>query len=326
MLAHFFLFLNYNPGNRIESLVDSLVFNVSFLLLGLGIWYIVRYNDLGLKNIWNLVFGHMIGAIVLIGLWLWLSSWLSQMIVNNEVYRETLMATRMVRFVSGIMYYLVIILVYYLIIYYQDFRNRIEKEGKILAKSREAELNALKAQINPHFIFNSLNSINSLVLTEPGKAQEMIVKLSDFLRLSLLKNDQLYTSLADELKFSNIYLEIEKIRFGNKLEYHSIIEKGLEDTPVPPFILQPLLENAIKHGVQESIEQVDIRVTCADHEGMLEICVSNSIAEFNDKKGKGIGLNNIKDRLELIYERTDLLTINQTDKSFEVKLNLPYKK
>jgi len=320
------LFLNYNPGYRTESLVDSLVFNVLFLLLGLGIWYIVRYNDLGLRNIWNLVLGHLIGATVLIGFWIWLSSWISQLIVGRGGYSDILVSIRMVRVIIGAMYYLVIILVYYLIIYYQDFRNRIEKEGKILAKSREAELNALKAQVNPHFIFNSLNSINSMVLTEPEKAQEMIVKLADFLRLSLLKNTEMFTSLADELKFSNIYLEIEKIRFGNKLVYESRVDPGLEDMPVPQFILQPLLENAIKHGVQESIELVNIKVECVGRTDILEITVSNGVSEYNSRNKRGIGLSNLKDRLELIYGRTDLVTVKQTDKNFEVHLKIPYKK
>jgi len=221
------------------------------------------------------------------------------------------------------MFYLIITLMYYLIIYYQDFKERVEYEANIEAKFREAELNTLKAQINPHFIFNSLNSISSLTISDPAVAQEMIVKLSEFFRMTLKKNNTQFALLSEEIAFSRLYFEIEKIRFKEKLQF--IIDCALEDDSikVPHLILQPLLENAIKHGVMESTEKVEVILKCRIKNQFLLLELSNQFDLESNAAGQGIGHKNIKERLRLIYNRTDLFEAKIIENQYFAILKIP---
>jgi len=140
---------------------------------------------------------------------------------------------------------------------------------------KEAELKSLKFQINPHFIFNSLNSINSLTMSDPQKAGAMTIKLSDYLRFTLSKNEKQKSKLKEEIDSTKLYLDIEKVRFGDKIEYVEEIQKKCLDVQVPSMILQPLFENAIKHGVYESLDKVGIKFSCSLNGDYLKVVVEN---------------------------------------------------
>jgi len=224
----------------------------------------------------------------------------------------------------GFFYYLVLVLVYYLIIYYQDIKEKLENEIRLRSIIKETELNLLKSQINPHFLFNSLNSICSLTIVNPSKAQDMIIKLSDFMRYSLSQADYSMTTLKNEIENSIRYLEIEKVRFGHKLIYQNTIDPTSLDKLIPVMLLQPLYENAVKHGVYESTQQVNIDTTVVLLHNDLHISIKNDFdPDASSKKGEGIGLRNIKDRLKLIYHNSQLMTVLKQDTSFEVKLIIP---
>ena len=136
---------------------------------------------------------------------------------------------------------------------------------------KEAELKSLKYQINPHFIFNSLNSISSLTISDPQKAQEMTIKLSSFLRSTLSKNEKQKSKLSEEISNAKLYLDIEKVRFDDKFEFIEEVENACKDMEVPSMILQPLFENAIKHGVYESLEKVTIKMKCFSEKEYFKI-------------------------------------------------------
>jgi len=181
----------------------------------------------------------------------------------------------------------------------------------------------LKSQINPHFIFNSLNSISSLTLSTPEKAREMIVKMSDFLRYSLVQENEQIT-LKDELDQINTYLDIEKIRFGDQLIFESAVDAECLNGQVPRMILQPLFENAIKYGVYESMEPVTIKLFCENMNCELSITITNNFdPETIIKKGEGIGLANIRQRLQLNYGNRDLLMTRLENDQFTVNLRIP---
>lgn len=323
--AQIFFFHFYFHIGWLVSLTDSLVYNFLFLILGIGIWYIVMYNDFEIREIPNLIVAHTLSAVILIGIWLSFSAWLMHIIISDPQYTRLSGQLFPSRIVLGIFYYLVIILVYYLLIYYLNFKDRLRREAAMETRAREAELNTLKAQINPHFLFNSLNSINSLTVTDPDKAREMIVKLSNFLRLTLKNTTRQFTTLDEEVKFAKLYFEIEKIRFGEKLSFQIKLPDRVKNLEVPNLLLQPLVENAIKHGVQERIGIVDLRLSCFLSKGFLVMELINQFDQDVVKKAEGVGLNNVRDRLELIYRQSGLLNIEADMEEFKVTVMIPVK-
>jgi LytS/YehU family sensor histidine kinase len=198
------------------------------------------------------------------------------------------------------------------------------KEAELKSLVKEAELKSLKYQINPHFIFNALNSISALTIVEPEQAREMTINLSSFLRKTLSSNEKQTSSLLDELKNAKLYLDIEKIRFGDKLLYTEEIGEYCNEIEVPSMILQPVFENAIKHGVYESIEPVNIHFKCEEHLEYLKITVTNNFdEEAVPHKGEGIGMSNIQSRLRMIYNQDNLLKFSKKDGIFTVTIFIP---
>ena len=174
----------------------------------------------------------------------------------------------------------------------------------------------LKAQINPHFIFNSLNSVSSLTLTNPEGAHKMVIQLADFLRYSVGKSGEDMQSLESEIKAIELFLEIEKTRFGDRLTFEIVCDESCYETEIPALLLQPLIENAVKYGTHESTVPNNVR--------MQTIEIANHIERsIVVKKGKGIGLENVKARLNLVYGMNDLLETEKKDEEFIVNLRIP---
>lgn len=211
-------------------------------------------------------------------------------------------------------------------LYYQNFREKVVKESELKGLIKESELSSLKSQINPHFLFNSLNSISSLTIIKPEKAREMIIKLSDFLRYSISFNEEKFTSLKKELENVNRYLDIEKTRFGKRLKIVSkISEESLEKT-LPGLILQPLIENAIKYGVYESIEESEVEIITICNADVLRVKIKNSFdPDIIVEKGEGVGLKNIRGRLNIIYDNNNLMDISISNNTYEVTISFPQK-
>ena len=322
-LAHSLLLYYYYNLPAYISFLDGAVYNGIYLLLGVGIWFIVNYNPFELKNLVNLIVAHFLSALFIIGVWLSVAGLLTGIIFGDFKLSEPFTELMPIRIILGIMYYLLTGLIYYLMIYYQNFKERVEYEANIEAKYKEAELNTLKAQINPHFIFNSLNSISSLTISNPDVAQEMIVKLSEFFRMTLKKDNVQFALLSEEIRYSRLYFEIEKIRFQEKLNYLIECDEQFKSMKIPHLILQPLLENAIKHGVQESISQVEVKLRCTKENQFLVLVLSNEFDADSRYDGQGIGHKNIKERLRLIYNRNDLMDIQIIDNQYTAILKIP---
>lgn len=320
------LVLNFFYGiNGIVSLTDSLVFNLIFLLIGYSLWYVIRFNLREKPSFLDLIFNHLIIAIVVIALWLLTGYFIMQSFYEtNSFYMAFLKNSLAWRAVMGMFYYLLFVMFYYLILYYDDLQEKLKIESKLQNLVTRAELETLKSQINPHFLFNSLNSISSLTMTSPEKAQEMVIKLSDFLRYSLSHDKNEKTSLQKEFENLKRYLEIEKVRFGKRLNFVYSIPESSYKHMIPNMILQPLIENSIKHGVYNSSDEVQVEISCKEEKDYLVIEISNDYdPEVKKPKGEGIGLKSIRKRLQLIYLRSDLLEIAADKMVFRAILRLP---
>ena len=309
----------------IIALTDSLVFNFLYAVLAMTIWYPIRYGNPGGKlSLGIIVTYFMVGLLVLIG-WLFLGfTALKLILTEHETYFIFLNDSFIARVSTGILYYGVTLLIYHLIIYNRELEAKKLNETQLNLLVKESELNVLRSQLNPHFLFNSLNSISSLTISDPSMARDMIIKLSEFLRYALKHGEREKTRLAEELKNIELYLEIEKIRFGEKLIFEKNINEECEGGLIPNMILQPLFENAVKHGVYESTEPIRIVMSCRGIVEGLEITIRNNFDTGQvSRKGAGIGLKNVRNRLLLIYSSDELLTVNKSDGIFEVKLVIP---
>lgn len=306
-------------------LTDSLLMHGLYAFSGLGIWFVVRYNPPEIRNFWNLITTHVFAAALLSVAWVMGGQWLLKLIFGSEqAYLAHLPAVLPWRFAFGAFYYMLLAVLYYLLLYQERFREKALREGQLEAMVKEAELSMLKLQINPHFLFNSLNSIASLTIIDPGKARHMIIALSDFLRYSLQVEDNPFVPLQKELENMQRYLEIERIRFEDLLDLKMEVAAEAKTMRLPLLITQPLVENAIKHGVYEATDPARLHISAkaVNDKLILEIC-NDITGPAGTKKGEGIGLQNISERLRLLYNRTDCVAVKKTDATFTVILTIP---
>ncbi len=310
-----------DPGNAIVEMMSSILL---FAVIGTAIWYVIKVTSIEKTSIARLLVTHGIAATIIVLIWLYLGivvikifhpdahTWL-----NNSVP---------IRAFMGYMFYVVFVVFFYAITYYQNFKDKVTKEGELKALVKEAELHALKSQINPHFLFNSLNSISSLTISDPERAQEMVINLSTLMRYSLKYDQNEIVNFGQELENNKLYLQIEKVRFGKKLNPVFEIEECCLNASIPNMILQPLYENAIKYGVYETTVPVDVITKCYCKNDLLIIEISNTYdSNVVSKKGEGIGLRNIRDRLKIIFRNPSLLKIKDLKKEFIVTLTIPQK-
>jgi two-component system, LytTR family, sensor kinase len=324
-VIHFsLLYFGYGMTGK-TALVESLVFNVLFALIGSGLWFMVRYSNLQTKTFGELAFFHLSGAAVTIFVWMMSGYLMLQAIFSDDtVYLNFLKVTLSLRIIIGIIFYALLVTGYYLLINYRELKEKSQREAQLTNLLKEAELNMLRSQIRPHFLFNSLNSISSLTMTNPPKAQEMVIKLSEFMRYSLNLPDTMISTLEKELYNVELYLDIEKVRFGERLAFEKKVPDETLQWDVPVMLLQPLIENSVKYGVYESSETTLIRLEAILVNEVLRVSIGNSIdPEAKVRKGTGTGLKNIKARLLNLYGTSSLMTINQSEKYFEVVLRIP---
>ncbi|WP_233524422.1 sensor histidine kinase [Mucilaginibacter conchicola] len=212
-------------------------------------------------------------------------------------------------------------------LFYTQLDNKRTEQRKTEAEklARDAELYNLRQQLQPHFLFNSLNSISALIGFKPELARTMIHQLSDFLRGTLKKDEQLLVPLNDELAHLNLYLEIEKVRFGHRLQTEISCDKTCGEAKLPSLLLQPLVENAIKFGLYDTTEAVTISVRAEVEDQYLIIMIQNPYdpKTSRPRKGTGFGLSGVQRRLYLIFARNDLMETHANDNIFTTIIKVP---
>jgi two-component system LytT family sensor kinase len=306
------------------AFADGLTFGFVLGILGVAVWYVVRYNDPEKSAVIQILASHLAAAVVFASLWILSSGIIVKIFINDSIYDHYLSGLITERIIGGLVFYALLVCVYYIYVYSQHNREKLLREAEWQNQIRKSQLSALKSQINPHFLFNTLNSIASLTLTNPEKAHGMVIALSDFMRYSLRKQQNDMVTLKVELTNIGLYLQIEKIRFGNNLMYRFDVEEACNQHLIPNLILQPLFENAIKYGVYETSKPVEIILAARKLPDVMEIKLINDFdPESVPRKGEGVGLANIKDRLQLLYGSSRLLTIEHNETQFFVTMVIP---
>jgi two-component system LytT family sensor kinase len=244
---------------------------------------------------------------------------------NDPVYMNALVHTSTIRFAIAFLIIgccTVLSLLWYT---QQNQQADTDRRQDMERLAREAELNKLRQQLQPHFLFNSLNSISALTGSQPEKARHMIQQLSDFLRGTLKKEQQQWTNFEEELQYLQLYLDIEKVRFGYRLQTRIDCHADALQMNLPSMLLQPLVENAIKFGLYDTIGEVTIFIQAKNVNGLLEVSVQNPFDELTSApvKGTGFGLSSIRRRLFLLFGRHDLLQIKKEAEKFITTISIP---
>ena len=218
------------------------------------------------------------------------------------------------------------------IIYYyfwkasQQINKRMDEQEVQLLQLQQnktkAELAALEARINPHFLYNALNSIASLVHEAPDTAEEMTMNLSALFRKTTGKNAETFCTLQEEIEMVQTYLSIEQVRFGERLHFEANIPDKCQNFKVPTFIIQPLVENAIKHGISSLVNQGIIKINAKYYNDLLEISVEDNGPDFELGENSGYGLTSIQEKLRLLYGNEGKLTIENSPQK-KVIITLP---
>jgi len=186
----------------------------------------------------------------------------------------------------------------------------------------EVELQALQSKINPHFLYNALNSIVSLIHEDPDKAEDMTLKLSKLFRYSINTMQENYCTVREEVEILNTYLDIEKVRFGNRINFSINAEEELAEKKIPRFLLQPLVENALKHGLKDVRENGELKVAIEKASNLISIFVYDNGFPFPEEVVAGYGLQSTFDKLQLLYQDAYDLQINNSPEK-HIKISIP---
>jgi two-component system, LytTR family, sensor kinase len=307
--------------------IDSLVSTGLLFVPSLAVWYVVRFTKDVSGASFRLFFNTMIAGSVILILSLFLSQFLlSKLFATYTEYQNLLHGSFVIRLITGISLVMIIGLYFVNIRLIIKTKDAAEREVRLKTLVQHTELQALKNQLNPHFIYNSLNAISSLTATSPEKARDMIIKLSEFLRYALKVDALQLHTLETEIGAIERYLDIEKVRFGERLKHQFSIDESHLACIVPAMILQPLYENAIKHGVQRNAVSCEIVLNSKKQGDDLLLTVTNPFdGPAYRQKSEGVGLENVRNRLRVIYGNGQLLQTHTSNGLFIASLILPTK-
>ena len=315
------------PGRlaAIQALGIAIPVALAYAFFCLSAWYVARSTPLERTGTVRLVATGLTASLLSSALWLIVArGWLELFARGSTLATEGLFpAVRTLIFGFGVLLYLLSLSVSYLLAAFEQSREAERRglEAQVLA--REAELRALRTQIDPHFLFNSLHSISALTTANPAAARRMCVLLGDFLRDSLALGSEDRITIARELELAQRFLEIERVRFGDRLRVE--IDAPEDDTwLVPPLLLQPVIENAATHGVAHVLEGGTIRIGIASGHASLTILVENPCDPDRPRRtGTGLGLANVRARLRALYGDNARVSAAEIGNVWRVEITLP---
>lgn len=321
MILQFVILKEINIDDK-HAILDSVVSN---LLLALCCFFI-SYNMKFYLPRQEKYFYIIVVSFTVCSIWLLLQQGVMWIVLSEaDKYLTSIRSSWTIRF--GASFLLISSMSMFSLMWYDQQERKTMDERKTEAEklTREAELFKLRQQLQPHFLFNSLNSISALTGTQPEKARHMIHQLSDFLRGTLRKDEQQWNTLDDEIQHLQLYLEIEKVRFGHRLQTDIKYAEEILHLKLPALLLQPVVENAIKFGLYDTTGDVLISLTAIAENNYLKITIINpfDIETSQPLKGTGFGLSSIKRRLFLLFARQDLLSTKSDNEHFITTILIP---
>ncbi len=308
-----------------NAFIDACVSNMLLAIMCYTAIMVYRFYQPGRENRFYR-FIYALGITILYCLAL--HSILNKLLRDESEYLDFLEKSMPLRFISGLLIISFVTLLNWMWSIIKDQKEQEERRNETEQLVKEAELVRLRQQLQPHFLFNSLNSISALAGSKPDEARKMIQQLSDFLRGTLKKDEQQIGPLKEEVQHLDLYLEIEKVRFGHRLKVEIQVPEEVMNATIPPLLLQPIVENAIKFGLYGTIEDIVVSIEARSDTSYLFIEIRNpyDVQTQGAAKGTGFGLSSIQRRLFLLYGRNDLLTTEKKEHIFITRLKIPQQK
>ena len=319
--------------NWTYSLLFSLPLALLCGFLDASAYFVCRSLPVKQRNFSTAVLVFSCAALISGTCWLGLClGWNKVLMLANEDWHGLHMTAHLslLFFLAGFALYLLALLAFDVYIAFDSMRDAERREAASRLLARDAELQVLRSQIDPHFLFNSLNSISALTAIDASAARTMTIALADFFRQTLAIAEKEKIHLSDELQLCENFLAVEKIRFGKKLQAEFQISELARLALIPPMILQPLLENAIKHGIRNLPRGGLIKIDIVQREAWLHISVKNPVSAntIEDKQytqqGNGLGLSNLRQRFAALYGEQARVAWQQNENEFVLEMALPF--
>ena len=310
----------------LQATVVAVPLAVVYAFMCLAAWYPCRSAPLRKATFAKVVVTQLAAAGLSAMLWLFLADTWVVFLEQFPVFAgvgERFPRLVVVLLAVGVVLYVLAAALHYLLIGFEEAQHAERNALRLEVAAREAELRALRAQIDPHFLFNTLNAISSLTVTDPASARTMCLELAEFLRESLRLGTVATIPLSEELRLAERYLAIERVRFGPRLRLERDVETGAETCAVPPLVLQPLVENAVRHGIAQLVQGGTVRIAARCSGGRLRLTVENPAGAGPAPGGSGLGLANVRQRLAGLYGDDAGLDARLADGAFRVELAMP---
>jgi two-component system, LytTR family, sensor histidine kinase AlgZ len=323
LLAVVFVFGGHAPA--MWSLEFAVPLAVLLGLQSLSFWYLVQSMQPGETPIVRLALTWLTTGVVSLVVWLLAAyAWAVWLLPEGRSYPDELLGTFTLLIFAGAIGISLGVLGHYLAASSQRSRTAERRALELQVFAREAELKSLRAQLDPHFLFNSLNSVAALIGQDSTAARQMCFLMAQFFRKSLTLAREQAIALRDEVSLAETFLAIEKVRFGERLRSRFDIAEDVRDVSVPPLMLQPLVENAVHHGVAHLLEGGEVAVSARRREGFLELVVANPCdPDRPASRGTGVGLVNVRSRIETLCGHRASVDVDARDTQFTVSILLP---
>lgn len=294
-------------------------------LQSLSFWYVVQAMPPGDTPVARMAVIWTIAGLVSLLVWIVLAyGWARWLLPEGQQYSDSAIDMLPLLIFAGAIGISLAVLGHYLVGAFQRSRNAERRALELQVLAREAELKSLRAQLDPHFLFNSLNSVAALIGNDTAAARQMCFLMATFFRKSLTLARQQAIPLAEEVSLAETFLAIEKVRFGDRLRTSFDIADDVKDVSVPPLMLQPLVENAVHHGVAHMLEGGEVCVQARRREGFLELVVANPCdPDRPPSRSTGVGLVNVRSRVETLCGHRASVDVDASDTAFRVSILLP---
>lgn len=293
----------------------------------LSAWYSCKAAPIQTTPPRRLFLTHTVAAIIVSFLWVQMARLIAYLLSQLHSFQgldQKFAPQAPLVFASGFLLYSLAIASHYVILEIEQSRAAQARVLETSILARDAELKALKAQINPHFLFNSLNSISALTSIDPARARDMCILLADFLRMTLGLGEKAVVSLREEMELLQKFLAIENVRFGERLRVDAQVETQAQTCLLPPLLLQPLVENAIIHGIATLPQGGTVRLSAECSGGRLHLSIENSVdPDAPPSRKGGLGLTNVRQRLETRYGKEATLRTVAEEEFFRVTISIP---
>jgi len=307
------------------SLEFAVPIAVALGLQSLSFWYVVQQMPPGDTPVGRMAAIWTIAGLVSLLVWIALAyGWAKWLLPEEQQYSDHAVGMLPLLIFAGAIGISLAVLGHYLVGAFQRSRNAERRALELQVLAREAELKSLRAQLDPHFLFNSLNSVAALIGNDTVAARQMCFLMANFFRKSLTLARQQAIPLAEEVSLAETFLAIEKVRFGDRLRTSFDIADDVKDVSVPPLMLQPLVENAVHHGVAHLLEGGEVCVQARRRESFLELVVANPCdPDRPPSRSTGVGLVNVRSRVETLCGHRASVDVDASDTAFRVSILLP---